>query len=263
MVYDNEGDKNIEDWVRSNKGFLPEDMKTYFEENKDILHVMFNVYPKIERHITPAMRKLLYKQYPNLSTERRPMVVEFIEGILYITATVNYLMQMYELVHGHNTGRNVREKYPELDNWVDFYCRPAKPDVVDETRRSTFWWISDEEWKADVENENKELLKIFNREERRKAEFVNLVQKIYFRYYPEILDLNNDEWILYAVMIREEYERFKDLAEEVEEFIDCEFPEEDIKLNDEDYRKKYLSWPQELRDKASELRERRFADESI
>jgi len=263
MVYDNEGDKNIEEWSRLNNDFLPEDAKEYFEENRDVLHVMFDVYPKIKRHITPALRKLLYKQYPNLRTETRPMVVEFIEGILFITATVKYLMQMYHLVHGHNTGRNVREEYTELDDWVDFYCRPAKPQVVDESKRYKFWWITNKEWKAEIEEENRELLKNFNREERRKAEFVNLVQKIYFKYYPELLDLNNDEWILYAVLIREEYELFKELAEDVELFIDCEFPEEDIKLSDEDYWKKYSTWPQELKDKGSKLREERFENENI
>lgn len=263
MVYDNEGDVNFGAWISLNKDILPPEATNYFDENKDILHLITYVQPKIKRYIVPALRKLMYRQYPVLRAENRPLVVEFIEDILFITATEIFLMKMYRLVHGHNTGVNVRDLYPELDSWVDFYCRPAKPDTVNPIRPQEYFWITDAEWEAQAKEEDEKLLEFFNWEESRQSDFINSVQKIYFKYYSELLDLSSDEWIVFAVDIREEYESFKMYCGHVEEFIDCGFPEEDIKLTDKEYFDKYCSLPDETRKNAQAIRDRRIAGERI
>lgn len=263
MVYDSEGDINFDAWVRLNKDVFPPEAIESFETNKDILYIITSVYPKINRAITPALRRLMYKQYPVLRTEMRPLVVEFIEDTLYITGTVLFLMKMYRLVHGHNTGVNIRDLYPDLDSWVDFYCRPAKPPVLKDVRPETYFWITDEEWKIEAAEEYESMLEFFNWEQTRQAEFINLVQKIYFKYYPELLNLSADEWVIFAVDIREEYESFKLYCSHVEEFIDCGFPEEDMKLTDKEYFDKYCTLPEEVREKAREIRDRRIAGERI
>jgi hypothetical protein len=263
MIYDKEGDMNFDGWVSYNRDVFPEELTDYFEVHKDILHVMFYVRPKIKRYLTPALRKLMYRQYPVLRAESRPLIVEFIDDIIYIIATEIFIMKMYHLVNGHNTGVNVRDLYPELDSWVDFYCRPAKPYTMDVTHRKDYWWKTDAEWEAQVEYENSQLLEIFNWEQSRQSEFINLVQNAFFKYYPELLDLSSDEWIVFAVEIREEYESFKTYCDHIEEFIDCQFPEEDMKLTDNEYFEKYRTLPEVISKNASEIRDRRISGEKI
>jgi len=263
MIYDKEGDINFDAWIGYNRDFLPSEVKNYFEEQKDIIRMIFTVRPKIKKHLTPALRNLMFRQYPVLQSETRPIVVEFINEIVEITASELYLRKMFDLVHGHNTGVNVREEFPEIDSWTEYYEHPRKPDFVDEKFRNEYWWISDIEWKTEVKEEEKKRLQFKQWEETRKKEFIILVQNMFFKYYKELLDLNSDEWSLYALIIREEYDNFKTYCEHIEEFIDCSFPEEDMKLSDIEYFDKFSHLPTSVKQKIEDIRIRRISGERI
>jgi len=107
------------------------------------------------------------------------------------------------------------------------------------------------------------LLEFFNWEERRKFEFIDLVQTIILKYFKELEELNSDEWIIYAVAMREEYQYYMTSCENVELFIDCGFPEEEIKLADVEFIKTNSKLGNEIIRKASALRNRRISGEMI
>ncbi len=264
---DDELDSGWEDpyatWEEDDDLDFSYDFLEFIEHKSDVIDLLCKFHQDIKAEIKPAIRKLMYSQYPVLRTEERPLLVEDIEFIINYTANQDYLLKIYKLLEWHKKGEDLRTLYPKLDKWAKFYCRPAEPDTVSFTRPENYFWMTDEEWIEDAKKENEGLLQFYNWEQTRQAEYILLIQKIYFRYFPQLLDLNSDEWILFAVDIRDEYEMFKESCEHIEEFIDCGFPEEDFKLTGNDYFEKYSALPEEVRLKARDLRERRIAGERI
>ena len=47
MIYDKEGDINFDAWIGYNRDYLPSEVKNYFDEQKDIIRMIFSVRPKI------------------------------------------------------------------------------------------------------------------------------------------------------------------------------------------------------------------------
>jgi len=261
MIYDNEGDLNYDAWYSSNKDDLPEPLGNLMADNFDKFHFLCNVHQKVMKNLAPALRKLMLKQYPVFRTEKRKLVVQKINSVLTTTGHL-LLLNLYHLVQGQKAGENVRETYPDFDTWVG-YARTESPNLIDENKRSQYTWLSDEEWEVYRDNENKDILQFFTWQEKRKFEFIDLVQKLLFKYFKELEDLNADEWIIYAVYIREEYEAYLFGCEEIERFIDCGFPEELVNQTYEEFLERFMNLSCEITDKRSELRSRRIAGEII
>jgi len=76
-------------------------------------------------------------QYPVFKTEKRPMVLEFINTIATTTG-FSLLFRLYNLVQDQKKGVNVREKYPKFDSWGELYARPQHPGNVEETNRPIY-----------------------------------------------------------------------------------------------------------------------------
>lgn len=262
MIYDNEGDLNYDAWYSSSKDDLPEPLGKVFADNFDKLHFLCNVHQKVMKKLSPALHKLMLEQYPVFKAEKRPSVLKKIETISSTTGHL-LLLHLYHLVQGQKVGVNIRETYPDFDKWVELYARPEYPKTIDETTRYQYTWMIDEEWEVYRDNENKAMLQFFNWKEKRKFEFVDLIQKLLFKYYKELEDLNADEWIIYAVFMGEEYESYLLGCEDLERFIDCGFPEELIDQTYEEFLERFLNLSREITDKRSELRSRRIAGEMI
>jgi len=235
MIYDKEADKNFDKWISLNRNFFTPEILESIKKNSDLFHLISGVYPEINKEVTPSMRSLMYRQYPILKTEIRPLIMKFIDSILNVTGTVIFLMKMYSLVYQHKSGANVRDFYPDLDKWAEFYCNPPKPSTVNENDPPTHWQLSDTEWKTTAKTENTRLSGFFQREQNRKSDFINLLQQIYSRHYPELLNLSSDESVIFTAAMNHEYDFFKSHCEYIEEFIKSGFPEEYIDLPDKDY----------------------------
>lgn len=262
IIHDKDGDINYHAWFEMYKDYLPGKFQTMIEKNKSSLYFLFHVYRKVMRDLEPALQKLIYRQYPVFKKETRPLIVEEIQAITSTTGS-SLLFNLYHLLDDQRNGVNVRKKYTEFEEWKQFYAMPKVPDVLDESTRPQYTWLSDEEWVKHVESENKAFLEFFNWCEKRKKEFMDVVQTILFKYYKELENLNGDEWIIYAVHIRDEYEYYLSNSESLEEFIDCGFPEEDIKLSHDEYFERYRQLSPEVRKHSSELRKRRISGENI
>lgn len=262
MEYDQDGDMDFQAWYHLNKDNFPPELDEVLENSYDSFYFLFNVYRKIMDKLAPALRLLMAKQYPVFKTEKRPQVAAFIDTIATTTG-YSLLFRLKTLVEDQKKGVSIREKYSNLEAWKALYVRPQQPPTIDQGKRSHFWWLNDLQWEKYVETENKKLLEFFQWSEKRKFEFIDVVQTIVLKYFKELEELNPDEWIIYAVHMHDEYEYYQVSCENVELFIDCGFPEKDIKLSDREFIRNYSKLNSKVKQQARLLRNRRISGEEI
>lgn len=262
MEYNKDGDPDYEAWLRKNKQFIPARYINVLERGIELFQFMTSVYYKLMEELAPALHKLMLEQYPIFKTEKRPQVVEYIDGIVS-TAGSPLIWQLRGLLKDQNAGDNVRDKYPQFEEWIECYARPRKPKTIDESTRPQYTWLSDAEWEEYRDSENKILLQFFNWEEKRIFDFIDVVQTLLFKYYKELDELNADELIMFAVFIRDEYEYFKMSCELVESIIDCGLPEEYVNKPYNEFMEGYMAMSKEKSDYVRNLRFRRIAGEII
>ncbi len=232
----------LEEWYDNNFAYFNRASKTELGVNLEITLFYNGVYRLVMKEFAPAVRKLMFKQYPLLETEFRPIVVEHINWIVS-KAGHRLLLMLYILVQDQKEGINLREKYPDFESWINFYARPPKPPVPDyhycdnhpilsnSLTVEQIKEIADEEWESDIKH--------FNMVERLKKEYYDLIQPLVFKYCTALEDLDYDGWIIYAVEIREEYEDFKLRCQHVDTFIEYEMDEEDINLSYKEFHEKF------------------------
>ena len=162
-------------------------------------------------------------------------------------------MQLYMLVRDQQQGVNLREKYPKFESWVDFYARPPEAPVPDYAYFDKFprrhKTLTEEQKKEMAEESCVVKTEVQVEFEKSKKEYYDLVQPVIFKYYPALLDLDYEGWILYSVVIRENYEDYIVRSEHLDSFIDYKFPEEDINLPYKDLYEKIMLKSREKWDK--------------
>jgi len=145
------------------------------------------------------------------------------------------------------------DKYTKLEQWREFYCKPQKPMTLSDKEREYRNYLSDEEWNKDREEENRKLLIFHQWEEKRKAEYYDVVQPLIFKYLPELYDIEDDYWVLYAVAVRDLYEEWKILCERPEIIIDYDMPLESVNMSSEEFQKSLRKY-MELRGRSAEAK---------
>lgn len=260
-----DSDKQQNDWDRwyeMNKHRIPDNLKGEIEKNIDTLQFLFSIYYKAMEQFTPVFREIMWKQFPIIKAEKRPMVVDFIEQFIKSVGST-MLFKLSALVNDQRKGVNMREKYPKFDSWVEFYGRPQKAKEVMDKDRPSFHKMNNEEWKIFKEKENTALKQHFEWAEKRKFEFLDALQTVLFTTYEAINELNADELIIYAVIIRDEYDYFLTVCQHIELFIDCDFPEEEIRLSDKEFDENFSKLDPQIKEKILQLRKRRIAGDEI
>ena len=102
-------------------------------------------------------------------------------------------------------------------------------------------------------------MRIYNEwEEKRKAAWYNAMQPISFRYLPELLNLEGDHWVIYAMRMGDRYEEWKTDMEHIETLIDYQL-EPDLLSQPYEVFKKAFSEKFKLGDKEpGEKRDKRI-----
>jgi hypothetical protein len=235
---DNDVDLTVqEQWYIDYELLFHPEIREHVTDNDVLIFMLHRRYQLLMKNLIPAIRQIMREQYSLIASEKRPLVLEKIEEIIQMIAE-DVIFEMFNLEIGQSIGVNVREKYPELDKWVEFYGRPAKPEFIDESFREKVPWLTDEQWNKIKEEDMQETLDAFNWKTSRIFDFINAVQTVLFEYYPQLLNLNSDEWIIYAVILREAHTDYLISCEDLECFIEAGFPQEDIKLPYMEFREK-------------------------
>ena len=209
---------------------------------------VFMFYIRVVKHLmeefTPAIRKLTWKQYPLIKTETRPLVLKSIDALIRSTGH-NCLFQLYGLLEDQKNGVNLREKYGDFEGWIESYARPGIPYLIDVSTYDDFPQMTEDQKKELVDEINTSTLEGFNLFESRKFEFIDVFQKLIFKYYKEIKELDSDGWIIYSVHINQEYDDYRMMCDHYKNFISHNFKEEDINLSYADYMDKLIKFGDE------------------
>jgi hypothetical protein len=239
---DNYKMSELEKWYDNNFAYFNRASKPEPGLDLDITLFYNNTYCPVMKELAPAVRKLMYKQYPLLETKFRPMVMDHINWMVS-KAGHRLLLMLNILVQDQKEGVNLREKYPDFESWIDFYARPPEPPVPDyhslDNNPLLFNALTAEQIKEIADEEWESNIKHFNKVEELKKEYYDLIQPLVLKYYPALQDLDYDGWIIYAVEIREEYEDYKLRCEHVDSFIEYGMDEEDIHLTYKEFYKKF------------------------
>jgi len=209
MNPENTNNFDWKDWFEKNNHLIPKEHKASLENNLDVLQFLFDIYHKTMDKLTPALRELMYNQFPVIKAEKRPILVEYVDKFIK-SVGAKLLLKLNALLEGQKNGVNVREKYPKFDQWVKFYGSPLKPKQLKDSDRNkpNHKNKSATEWEEHKTLENFKLLEFHNWKEKRKSEFISILQPILFENYKELEELNADELIIYAVDIYDEYNYF-------------------------------------------------------
>jgi hypothetical protein len=226
------------------------------------IHFFCEVYGKFRRELDPALHSLMRKQYPIFTTEKRPLITNLLNDIC-TTSGFSLMMILFKLVEEQYEGVNIRKENPNFDRLCEFYLRPPMPETIDDSERASYFWMSDSEWEEYRDSENAQMLEYFIWSERRKTEYIDLVQSLILKYYPVLSELNSDELIMYSVHLRDDYEHYKDDCEFTELFIDTGLPEEMIDLSPKGFSDELGKLSDDKKNELYELRNRRIAGECI
>lgn len=234
FLYDDDYEvSEIEEWFDDNYGYFVREPSVLIDVTDEITKFYVKVYTPAMDELKRAVLKLLLQQYPIIRGESRPLVLDYInEAVKHVGH--EFLMQLYMLVQDQREGVNYREKYPEFEELVEFYGRPAeKPEVnysfFDKYPDIAASFTQKEKEEFAIERHESETVS-FDIEEKLMKQYFDIVQPIVLKYYHELYDLNYEGWIMYAVQIREIYEDYKYYCEYLDTFIDYGFDEEDINL---------------------------------
>ena len=242
MFEDEEDDSTelseFENWYDENFIYFKRESKKQSEPTFDLSLVYFGVYKPSKEKIAIAIRKLMVKQYPVIESEFRPLVLEYINWLVSSTGH-RLLLNIYNLILDQKEGIRLRDKYPDFATWKDIYARPQKPDLITIEDFNKFSFYTDQERKQLIKEENEEINKYFELQERQRKEFYDVIQPIIFNNFPVLNVLDNDGWIVYSYQIRNEYDDYKFRCEHIQKFIEYEFPEEDINLEDDEFLAKF------------------------
>ena len=241
-------------WYDDNFRYFRRGAEKFFEPSLEIELFYTGVYCPVMQELSRAMQKLILKHYPIIDTEQRPAVLEAIKWRVEITGH-DFLLSLYELVQDQYEGVNLREKYPDFEKWAIAYPSYRKPRYMDVSFFDKFTWLTEEQKQEMIENDRKEADENFKYEEKPRFEFFDMLQSIIFKYFKAVQELDTDGWVIYNVMIFSEYTDYKLRFEYIDEFIDYEFEEEDLKIPYAEFIKKFQQKYSERREKKLQSRE--------
>jgi hypothetical protein len=248
-----------------NKSSFPPELAEAFERNYDVLYYTFRVTVPTLGDLYDLVHKLMMKQFPIFRNETRPTFVKEIESIADL-AGFDLVRGIGGLMKAKRDGITTRQLYDPFDEWVEIntFTDESWEHVTDGEKMDYGAWDSTpEEWEKIKEDEN-----IFREEEvewlkARRFEFIDLLQNTFLKYFEGFDLLESDDLIIYALLLRSEYEEYNDRCQRLEDFLDWGLPEEDYTLGYRERMDKEIAMGNEKRWAVAELRYRRVWGEEI
>lgn len=245
------------------KRFYPEDQWEGLDKDPYFLEYSVNVYLEIQEHLPEQLKALMMKHYPVFEKEQRVQVWEYLDNV---NKTIPmFCLDIYNLLKDQQDGVDLKVKYPDLQSWRSFYDKPTPSGfVVDEAERLCFQDFNDQEWEAYKSQQVLEMQQFQNWSGKRQFEFIDHLQRFLINLCPRILDLESDAWVVYGMIVMDQYDKWKCCCEHIEIFIDYGFEVEMLALPHQEYDEMCYKRFIELMDSpVMKLRERRIAGERV
>jgi hypothetical protein len=134
---------------------------------------------------------------------------------------------------------NVAATYPKLEEWRDFYCNPNEPEVIGREMLHIHPEDTEETILQRLEEENEKIRNFCAQEKKLLDAYYELMQPLLFNHLPALHQLEGDYWVIYAMTIRDAYEEWKTLSEEMETTIESDMPQESIAWDYADWNALY------------------------
>jgi hypothetical protein len=259
MFEDDEDDDyqmtEAEEWYDNNLGYfdwknrpagMPMEVELFY----------YSVYRPFMSDLKKPLQAMISRHYPYIGGETRPEVLEKIQR--YIDRVGHdFLLNLRRAIEHQKTGGDLRELYPELDDWAKKYPTYRQPRYTDESFWDNMEWLTPEVKAELIAESRKEAEETFQFKEKPRFEFFSLLQQLAFGYYPEIQDIDSDGWTMYDVFLYDEYINYRLDFEHYDEFIKYGFGVEDLNLPYAEYQAKFserwkLRHDEEIRKKMEE-----------
>ena len=198
----------------------------------------YSVYVPFKKDLKKPLREMLNRHYSHIATELRPEVLTRIENDLDWVGH-EFILFLHNMVQFWKTGKDLREIFPELDKWAVSYRSYRRPRYLEESFWDQMNWLTDEQKQSLKEESNSESDEAFAYEEKPRFEFFDLLQRITFKYYKELQELDADGWTMFEVFLTDEYTNYELDFEHYDSFIEYEFDVEDLDLPYAEYNAKF------------------------
>jgi hypothetical protein len=243
-------DNEFYDWFNTYEFWFPKEL-VYGPEY--IIRDFYQTkYPGLINDLIPETRELLYTHYPGFESEFRPRIIKIIENRLEAIC-IKAVIDLFVLLHYEQNGFNLKEKYPKLEEWTRLYSHPP---ISFKNMDETFDKLNLTRQQRRVIMEELESDDNFmTRKERRRAQLIQVVQKVAFRHYPTLGNLSTDGWVVFSEFMHEAFFEYKFHFDYLASFIYYKLPEEDIDLTYGELQKKFDAIEEEKRVKTSEKSE--------
>lgn len=259
-MFDNEDDDDLEmseaeSWYDNNLRFfdwkdkppgVPMDVELFY----------YSVYVPFKKDLKEPLRKMVNRHYPHIATESRPEVLAKIESHIDWVGH-EFILFLHNMIQFCKTGKDLRDIFPKLDEWATSYPSYRKPRYIDASFLDKFDWLTDQEKQAMIEEDRIEADQAFEFKEKPRFEFFDLLQKLTFKYYKEVQDLDTDGWTMFEVFLFDEYTNYELDFEHYDGFIEYGFGVQDLDLPFKEYSAKFSAkwkerWEEEQRKKQEE-----------
>ena len=241
----------FERWYDDNFGYFKRDAEEFFEPDLVVELFYTGVYLPIMGELPNVVRKLLVKHYPIIATEDRPAILEAIERKIKITGH-SFLLRLFDLMQDKKEGVNLREKYPDFEKMEKRY---KEKEIINRSIFDSIAGLTEIQKEALYELAKKEFTESYDYKEQRRYEFIEMFQPLVFKYYPAIEEMDADSWVVYYDFLSTEHFEYRLRFEYFAEFIDYEFPEEDLYIPYAEFQKKFSEKFNERWEKEKKLRE--------
>ena len=215
------------DWQNKPTPGLPLDVELFYH----------SVYVPFKQDMKKPIREIIYQRYPRIATEHRPEVLERIEDRIDWVGH-EFILFLRTMVEEWKTGKDLREKYPKLDEWAISYPAYRKPRYVDPSFWDQFDWLTDEQRQSMIEESRRDADETFAFREKPRFEFFELLQNLTFKYYTEVKELDADGWVMFRAFLHDEYVNYRMDFEHYNGFIEYGFEVEDLNLPYKEYMEK-------------------------
>ena len=215
------------DWRNKPTPGLPLDVELFYH----------SVYVPFKEDLKKPIHEMVYRHYPHIATECRPEVLERIEDRIDWVGH-EFILFLRTMVEEWKTGKDLREKYPKLDEWAISYPAYRRPRYMDTSFWDQFDWLTDEQRQSMIEESRREAEETFAFREKPLFEFSELLQNLTFKYYTEVKELDADGWVMFRAFLHDEYTNYRMDFEHYDEFIEYGFEVEDLNLPYNEYMAK-------------------------
>jgi hypothetical protein len=257
-MFEDEEDDDLERsefdwWYDDNNWYFRRGAAEFVEPSLEDELFYTGVYMPIMSELAPAVHKLIRYQYPVFETEHRPELWEAIERIVKRTGH-RFLLELYNLMQDQKENVNLREKYPDFERWKE---RKKDTNYFSRTIFDSIAGLTEKQKSELYELIKNKFENSFNWKDQRLYEFIDMVQPIVFRYYPQVQELDADGWIVYFYHLSIEHTDYRLDFEHYAGFIEYEFDVEDLKLPYKEYSVKFserwnVRWEEEQRKREEE-----------